>query len=107
MGRGPECPWRVHKAPEVLASNVLIVGFGRFGQIVSQHVLALGADISIIDHDPQVARNASDFGFNVYYGDGTRVDVLHAAGADDARAASRIVEQAKAAFPIPANTPSN
>lgn len=68
-----------------------------------------GADISIIDHDPQVARDAGDFGFKVHYGDGTRVDVLHAAGAhharailvcvDDARAVTRIVEHAKAAFP--------
>lgn len=99
----------VAQAPDALAGSVLIVGFGRFGQIASQHVLALGADISIIDHDPQVARDASDFGFKVYYGDGTRADVLHAAGAhharailvcvDDARAATRIVEQAKAAFP--------
>ncbi|MEH6348783.1 monovalent cation:proton antiporter-2 (CPA2) family protein [Pseudomonas sp. 3JA] len=97
------------QAPNALATSVLIVGFGRFGQIASQHVLALGADISIIDHDLQVARDAGDFGFKVHYGDGTRVDVLHAAGAhharailvcvDDARAVTRIVEHAKAAFP--------
>ncbi|WP_082342024.1 NAD-binding protein [Pseudomonas thivervalensis] len=69
--------------------------------------------------------DASDFSFKVYYGEGTRVDVLHAAGAhharailvcvDDARAATRIVEQANAALLharclhalTTANTPSN
>ena len=97
------------QAPEGLVGNVLIIGFGRFGQIASQHVLAMGADISIIDHEPQVGRDAEDFGFKVYYGDGTRADVLHAAGAhharailvcvDDRQAATRIVEHGKAEFP--------
>ena len=72
--------------PTGLTNSVLIVGFGRFGQIVSQHVLAMGADIAIIDREPQVARDAQDFGFKVYYGDGARMDVLHAAGAGHARA---------------------
>ena len=97
------------QAPENLSGSVLIIGFGRVGQIASQHVLALGADIAIIDVKPQVARDAETFGFKVYYGDGTRMDILHAAGAhqarailvciDDAAAATRIVEQAGHAFP--------
>ncbi|MGP2696835.1 monovalent cation:proton antiporter-2 (CPA2) family protein [Serratia marcescens] len=95
--------------PTGLTNSVLIVGFGRFGQIVSQHVLAMGADITIIDREPQVARDAQDFGFKVYYGDGARMDVLHAAGAgharailvciDDPQAATQIVEHAKTHFP--------
>lgn len=95
--------------PTGLTNSVLIVGFGRFGQIVSQHVLAMGADIAIIDREPQVARDAQDFGFKVYYGDGARMDVLHAAGAgharailvciDDPQAATQIVEHAKTHFP--------
>ncbi|AMS12875.1 potassium transporter [Pseudomonas chlororaphis] len=97
------------QVPENLAGSVLIIGFGRFGQIVSQHVLAMGADISIIDNQPQVIRDAKDFGFKVYYGDGTYPDILHAAGAhharailvcvDDRKAATRIVEYAKTRFP--------
>ncbi len=97
------------EAPQALASHVLIIGFGRVGQIASQHVLALGAQVSIIDHRPQVARDAEAFGFKVYFGDGTRLDVLHAAGAhqarvvlvcvDDRAAATRIAEHLKAAFP--------
>ncbi|MGJ7609064.1 monovalent cation:proton antiporter-2 (CPA2) family protein [Variovorax sp. LT1R20] len=108
-GPKPKASLEGTQAPEGLAGSVLIIGFGRFGQIASQHVLAMGAEISIIDHEPQVARDAKDFGFKVYYGDGTRADVLHAAGAhharailvcvDDRQAATRIVEHAKVAFP--------
>ncbi|MGJ7542641.1 monovalent cation:proton antiporter-2 (CPA2) family protein [Variovorax sp. LT1R16] len=108
-GPKPKVSLEGAQAPQALAGSVLIIGFGRFGQVASQHVLAMGADISIIDHEPQVARDAKDFGFKVYYGDGTRADVLHAAGAhharailvcvDDRQAATRIVEHAKVAFP--------
>ncbi|MGF6347241.1 monovalent cation:proton antiporter-2 (CPA2) family protein [Variovorax sp. W2I14] len=98
----------VEKA-EGLAGNVLVIGFGRFGQIAIQGALARGASISIIDMDTQVIRDAAEFGFKVYYGDGSRADVLHAAGAhsarvimvcvDDKAATTRIVELLKAEFP--------
>lgn len=87
---------------EALCGNVLIIGFGRVGQIASQAPIAYGAQISIIDSDPDVVHDAGKYGFKVYYGDGTREDVLHAAGAyhadcvlvcvDDAAATTRIVE---------------
>lgn len=96
------------EAPQNRTGAVLVIGFGRFGQVASQHVLALGADITIIDHDPQAIRDAADFGFKVYYGDGTRLDVLRAAGAESARAilvcvdgkaaTTHIVERTKAEF---------
>jgi glutathione-regulated potassium-efflux system protein KefB len=88
--------------------SVLVIGFGRFGQIVSQCLLAEGVDVTAIDNSPVMIQNASRFGFKVYYGDGTRLDVLRAAGAADARliavcvndrqAATRIVEIARAEF---------
>jgi len=93
-----------------LAGSVLIIGFGRFGQVVSQSFLARGFDIAIIDTDTEMIRSAAEFGFKIYYGDGTRLDVLHASGADHARmiavcvddrnAANRIVELVKAEFPL-------
>src|SRR3546814_13009741 len=43
----------------------------------SQHMLAMGDEITIIDNDPEMIRSAANFGFKVYYGDGTRTDVLH------------------------------
>jgi len=64
---------------------VLVIGFGRFGQIVSQYLLAENLDVTAIDVDPEMIQVAGRFGFKVYYGDGTRLDVLRAAGADGAR----------------------
>jgi len=92
-----------------LGACVLVIGFGRFGQVASQSLLAGGMDVSIIDSDAERIRNAERFGFKLYYGDGTRMDVLQASGADKARAvlvcvdkpkdASRIAELVRSAFP--------
>jgi len=65
--------------------SVLVVGFGRFGQIVSQYLLAENVDVVIIDTDAEMIQVAGRFGFKVYYGDGTRLDVLRAAGLEQAR----------------------
>ncbi|CUX58202.1 monovalent cation:proton antiporter-2 (CPA2) family protein [Agrobacterium genomosp. 13] len=97
--------WR----PENLKGSVLIIGFGRVGQIVSQLLLDRGHDISIIDTDVEMINIAREFDFEVYYGDGKRLDILHAAGAERAKTiivcvdksedATRIVELVKAEFP--------
>ena len=93
---------------EGLSGSVLMIGFGRFGQVVSQSLLARGVDVTIIDTDVEMIRSASTFGFKIYYGDGTRLDVLRASGAENAQviavcingreAANRIVELAKSEF---------
>ena len=92
-----------------LHGRVLFVGFGRFAQVVSQPLLAKGIDVSIIDTDVEMIRAAGNFGFKVYYGDGTRLDVLRASGAPTAETilvcvekpevADRIVELVKSEFP--------
>ncbi|WP_293553597.1 monovalent cation:proton antiporter-2 (CPA2) family protein [Parvibaculum sp.] len=64
--------------------RVVIIGFGRFGQVVAQFLLSQGIEVTAIEHDVEQIRAASRFGFRVYYGDGTRLDVLRAAGAADA-----------------------
>ncbi|MAZ19211.1 MAG: potassium transporter TrkA [Ahrensia sp.] len=61
-------------------ADVLMVGFSRFGQIASQILLAGGSDVTIIDHSVDRVRSAQTFGFRIYFGDGTRKDVLEAAG---------------------------
>jgi glutathione-regulated potassium-efflux system protein KefB len=71
---------------EGLRGTVLIIGFGRFGQVASQALLARGVDVTIIDRDVDMIRSAATFGFKVYYGDGGRLDVLRASGAFHARA---------------------
>lgn len=88
---------------------VLVIGFGRFGQIVSQSLLAEGMQVTIIDKDVGMIQSAGRFGVHIYYGDGTRLDVLRAAGAEgmqvicvcvDHRAdADRIVDMVKASMP--------
>jgi glutathione-regulated potassium-efflux system protein KefB len=95
--------------PPCLSGRVLIIGFGRFGQVVSQPLLARGVDVSIIDADVDMIRAAGNFGFKVYYGDGSRLDVLRASGAGSADAilvcidrpesADRIVALARHEFP--------
>jgi len=93
-----------------LEGQALVIGFGRFGQVACQALLARGIDVSIIDADTDMIRAAGTFGFKIYYGDGTRLDVLRAAGAgtavailvciDKEEAADRIVEIVKAEFPL-------
>ena len=78
--------WTASTRADGLRGSVLIIGFGRFAQVVSQSLLARGIDVSIIDNDIEMIQAAGDFGFKVYYGDGTRLDVLRAAGAGEAGA---------------------
>jgi monovalent cation:proton antiporter-2 (CPA2) family protein len=61
-------------------ARVLVIGFGRFGQLLTQVLLAEGITATVIDKDVEQLRAASRFGFRIYYGDGTRLDVLRAAG---------------------------
>ncbi|PRI61167.1 Glutathione-regulated potassium-efflux system protein KefC, partial [Haemophilus influenzae] len=63
-----------------LEDNVLVIGFGRFSQIVCQTLLIRGISVSVIDRNIENIRAAAKFGFKVYYGDGIRLDVLRAAG---------------------------
>ncbi|MDG6267263.1 monovalent cation:proton antiporter-2 (CPA2) family protein [Glaesserella parasuis] len=65
---------------ENLESSVLVIGFGRFSQIVCQVLLARGINVSVIDSGVENIRMATRFGFKVYYGDGARIDVLRASG---------------------------
>lgn len=93
-----------------LRGNVLLIGFGRVGQIVSQPLIARGHSISAIDNDTEMIQAAASFGFKVWYGDGARLDILHAAGAgnadlvvvatDKAAVTTRIVEMLKHEFPL-------
>lgn len=68
------------------AGHVIIAGFGRMGQIISQVLQNSGVDVIAIDNDATHIRNAERFGFKVYFGDASRLDILLTAGAADARA---------------------
>lgn len=91
-----------------LTGSVLVIGFGRFGQVTCQLLLARNTDVTIIDNDIDRIKNAKDFGFKIYFGDGKRLDVLRASGAekasviavciDDREAANHIVDIVKSEF---------
>jgi len=66
-------------------ADVFMIGFSRFGQIAAQILLAGGRSVTIIDHTADRIRQASTFGFRIYFGDGTRKDVLEAAGIRQAK----------------------
>ena len=95
---------------EGLSGSVLMIGFGRFGQVTSQLLLARGVDVTIIDNDIDMIQNAEKFGFKIYYGDGCRLYILHASGAATAQAivvcvdsketTNRIVELVTHEFPL-------
>lgn len=68
-----------------VTGNVILISFGRFGQVVSQLLLAERIDVTIIDNNADRIRSAAKFGFKIYYGDGRRLDVLRAAGLERAR----------------------
>jgi glutathione-regulated potassium-efflux system ancillary protein KefC len=65
--------------------QVIIAGFGRFGQIVGRLLFASGIKATVLDHDPDRVESLRTFGFKVHYGDATRLDLLRAAGAEHAR----------------------
>jgi glutathione-regulated potassium-efflux system ancillary protein KefC len=72
-------------AIEAEEAPVVIAGFGRFGQIVGRLLFASGLKATVLDFDPDQIELLRRFGFRIFYGDATRLDLLHAAGADQAK----------------------
>jgi len=70
------------KSPE---TSAIVIGFGRFGQTVCQMLFAKGIGVTTIDKSANQIERVGEFGYKVYYGDGTRIDLLRTAGADTAK----------------------
>jgi len=66
-------------------SPVVIAGFGRIGQIIARLLHANKIDTTVIDHNPEQIERVRQFGFKVFYGDITRIDLLHSAGMAEAK----------------------
>jgi glutathione-regulated potassium-efflux system ancillary protein KefC len=102
---------KADREPDTITDEgpVIIAGFGRFGQIVGRLLLASGVRPVVLDHDPDQVESLRKFGFTVFYGDATRLDLLEAAGArkarllvnaiDDVEASLALVDRARANFP--------
>ena len=88
---------------------MIIAGFGRFGQIVGRLLFANGIRAIVLDHDPDQIEMLRKFGYKVFYGDATRLDLLAAAGAgrarllvnaiDDVDESLALVDRVRANFP--------
>jgi glutathione-regulated potassium-efflux system protein KefB len=67
------------------SGRAIVIGYGRFGQTVAQMLMAKDIDVVLIDSKPSQIEVSGDFGVQVYYGDGTRIDLLRRAGAEEAQ----------------------
>jgi glutathione-regulated potassium-efflux system ancillary protein KefC len=88
---------------------IIIAGFGRYGQIIGRMLLAQGIPATVLDHDAEMIEVIRAFGYKVFYGDATRLDLLRTAGAasarilvlsvDDVEQSLRIVDLVQEHFP--------
>jgi voltage-gated potassium channel Kch len=79
---------------------VIIAGFGRFGQVVSRFLIGQGVKITVLEKDPDQIELLRKFGFKGYFGDATRLDLLHNAGAAQAKLLIVVVDDVEASLEI-------
>jgi glutathione-regulated potassium-efflux system ancillary protein KefC len=83
--------WANGNAPQLEELNeqqhapIIIAGFGRYGQIIGRMLNAEGISATVLDHDADMIEAARSFGYMVFYGDATRLDLLRTAGAETAK----------------------
>src|SRR5712671_6980176 len=77
-------PATTHAAEAPQAGSVILAGLGRVGQVVARLLNGSGYHPTVLDDDPDHVEQSRKLGFRVFYGDATRLDLLHAAGADSA-----------------------
>ncbi len=65
--------------------QVIVVGFGRFGQVVGRLLMANHSRITVLERDISVVSLMRKYGYKVYYGDATELELLRAAGAASAQ----------------------
>ncbi len=75
----------IKELDEPQEAPILIAGFGRYGQIVGRLLFANGLSATVLDHDAEQVEGARRFGWKVFYGDATRLDLLRVAGAARSR----------------------
>ncbi|HVR18309.1 MAG TPA: glutathione-regulated potassium-efflux system protein KefC [Polyangiaceae bacterium] len=95
-----ETPSRDDETIEDHDAQVIIAGFGRFGQIVGRLLFASGIRATVLDHDPDQIELLKRFDFRIYYGDATRLDLLHAAGAERAKVLVIAVDDQEASLQL-------
>ena len=88
------------ETPQSDGASALVIGYGRFGQTVTQMLVSQGISVSLIDRDPEMIETAGSFGAKVYYGDGTRLDLLRQAGAANVQLLLFCVDQDQVDAPL-------
>ncbi len=106
---GKETRSSPHELKEQQESPVIIAGFGRYGQIIGRVLNANGVSATVLDHDADTVESLRRFGWRVFWGDATRLELLRIAGADQAHVlviavddvnhSLKIAELAKEQFP--------
>jgi glutathione-regulated potassium-efflux system ancillary protein KefC len=100
---------QLEEISEPQSAPIIIAGFGRYGQIIGRLLNAQGLAATVLDHDADMIEAARSFGYKVYYGDASRLDLLRTAGAakakvlvvavDDTQQSLSIVRLAQEHFP--------
>lgn len=85
---------------ELNESKVIIAGFGRFGLVVGRLLLANGINVTILDSNPSNIEVLRKFGFKVYYGDASRLDLLISAGIETAQVLIVAIDDKKKSIEI-------
>ncbi|MFC6282509.1 MULTISPECIES: glutathione-regulated potassium-efflux system protein KefC [Polaromonas] len=103
--RGPQ----LEEISEQQQEPIIIAGFGRYGQIIGRMLSAQGMSATVLDHDADMIETVRSFGYRVFYGDATRLDLLRTAGAatakilvlavDDVEQSIKIVDLVRENFP--------
>ena len=83
--RDEEEQHHVEELTETQESEVILTGFGRFGQVVGRLLLANDVSVTVMDHNAKRIARVREFGFKLFYGEGNRMDLLRTAGANDAK----------------------
>ena len=77
---GDEQPWVEDDKPQVI-----VVGFGRFGQVIGRLLMANKMRITVLERDISSVNLMRKYGYKVYYGDATQLELLRSAGAEQAK----------------------
>ncbi len=75
-----EMPWVEDDKPQVI-----VVGFGRFGQVIGRLLMANKMRITVLERDISAVNLMRKYGYKVYYGDATQLELLRSAGAEEAQ----------------------
>lgn len=75
-----ETPWVEDDKPQVI-----VVGFGRFGQVIGRLLMANKMRITVLERDISAVNLMRKYGYKVYYGDATQIELLRSAGAEEAQ----------------------